>query len=323
MSNLEETKLSHLVLVNDKLEELRQHSNIDFPFAIYPLKLSEEYHTHIRWHWHNELELIYVATGEANFFVGEVTYNLHEGQGLIINTNTLHSIAEQPGKSCLSYSIVFHPSVLLNDLDGGMAAKYLTPLFESKNFRYLMLDNKNVEHRPLLAHIAALIDMNPETVFAYPLQCKIRLLQFWVLLLKYCYTIQSAPDKRNPQKSLDESRVKEAISYIETNYADPITLDDIASVIHISTSECCRCFKRCINLSPFEYLMRCRIYMATKLMQDDPEASISSIAIRTGFNSSSYFNKLFRKYMNCTPSEFRKTPLGYQPIKDQFLVPFT
>ena len=111
----------------------------------------------------------------------------------------------------------------------------------------------------------------------------------------------------DPQVVLDESRTKAAITYIMEHYEEPITLQDIADSIHISKSECCRCFKRCLQLTPFDYLLKYRIYSAVDLLaQDSSTLSISDIALKVGFNSSSYFNKLFKKYIGYTPSAYKK-----------------
>ena len=90
--------------------------------------------------------------------------------------------------------------------------------------------------------------------------------------------------------------------------SDPRTLDDIARSIHISKSECCRCFQRVLRQTPFEYLLKYRIFHAAKLIQhQDPSAnSISNLAITVGFGNISYFNKVFKRYLRMTPTEYKR-----------------
>ena len=59
-------------------------------------------------------------------------------------------------------------------------------------------------------------------------------------------------------------------------------------------------------LSPVEYLNRYRIYRAAKTIYKDPLSvdGFSDLAFSSGFNNASYFNKMFRRYLECTPSEF-------------------
>ena len=78
--------------------------------------------------------------------------------------------------------------------------------------------------------------------------------------------------------------------------------------MHISKSECCRCFKRVLQFTPIEYLMRYRILKAATMIQDNDPAyrNISDLAFNVGFNNVSYFNKVFKQYVKCTPSEYKK-----------------
>ena len=105
--------------------------------------------------------------------------------------------------------------------------------------------------------------------------------------------------------SYDEKRVRKAMEYIHKHYAENISLENIADEIFISKSECCRSFKRILNMTPFEYLMEYRVFKSTQLLCNSND-SIAIIALSVGFNGISYYGKVFKKYMNCTPSEYRR-----------------
>ena len=91
---------------------------------------------------------------------------------------------------------------------------------------------------------------------------------------------------------------------------EPLTLDKIADSILVSKSECCRCFKRAIGLTPIEYLMKYRIMESAVRMKQKESESISEIAGTVGFNNTSYYSKVFKKMMGCTPSEYRQSLLS-------------
>ena len=95
--------------------------------------------------------------------------------------------------------------------------------------------------------------------------------------------------------------------YIQEHFMESVTLDDIAGSILVSKSECCRCFKRTTGLSPIEYLMRYRIMESAKHRHRQTHEYISEIAGAVGFNNTSYFNKIFKKYIGCTPTEYRQS----------------
>lgn len=99
--------------------------------------------------------------------------------------------------------------------------------------------------------------------------------------------------------------VESTLSYLNENYHKKITLDDLAHETHTSKFHLRRLFCHAMGASPTEYLMRLRVSKAKELLRLST-LSISQISEKTGFETPSYFIKLFRKYENVTPNEFRK-----------------
>ena len=95
------------------------------------------------------------------------------------------------------------------------------------------------------------------------------------------------------------------LKFIHEEYRRDITLADIAGTAGLSKSECCRCFQRMINSSPFEYLISRRIYMAAKRISES-NMPIGAAAKSVGFHGSSYFYKKFKSIMGMTPSKYRQ-----------------
>ena len=108
-----------------------------------------------------------------------------------------------------------------------------------------------------------------------------------------------------PIISADESRIKMMLQFIHENYSKSISLEEIAATANLSKSECCRCFKRTLKISPFEYLIQNRVLTAAKLLSTT-DRPISDISDAVGFNGLSYFYKTFKSMMNMTPAEFRE-----------------
>ena len=92
--------------------------------------------------------------------------------------------------------------------------------------------------------------------------------------------------------------------YIHKNYAEKISLNDIANSAFVSKGECCRIFKRVLQLSPFQYLVRYRLKLSVQMLSET-DYSIAQIAQQVGFCSSSYYTKCFRKEYNCAPHRYR------------------
>lgn len=95
--------------VDQSNQEQQKHGTAAFPAACY---LDDLEQSSVSWHWHEELEVIVVAEGEALVVVGTRTYIVRAGDGLLISTGTLHSCQAEPGSGCRLHSLVFHPRLV-------------------------------------------------------------------------------------------------------------------------------------------------------------------------------------------------------------------
>lgn len=95
------------------------------------------------------------------------------------------------------------------------------------------------------------------------------------------------------------------MEFIETHYADKIMAEDIAGAAGISVRECTRCFSRVIGQPPIDYLNHFRIRQAAGMLVET-DMSIGMISEKCGFISDSYFGKIFKAAMGCTPRDYRK-----------------
>lgn len=280
---------------------------LDYPVEIYYLTLSQMYNQHIAWHWHEEMEFDIIAEGQACMTVGDDAIPLKAGQGILIHQNALHTLRPVGEAPCTCYCIIFHPSYLFGYGRTLMSAQYLVPI-QASPMKYLLLSPENADEKEVLEHLRSIIHFRFSKKYGQELLIKSVLCFVWYKLLELLQIETTPPKSEVVSVTLDEMRVKQIITYIQKNYMHAISLNDISSYVHISKSECCRCFKRTLSLTPFEYLMRYRIYEAArKIYSHDPVAdSIAMLAASVGFNNTSYFNKLFKKYMKSTPNGYKK-----------------
>ena len=110
-------------------------------------------------------------------------------------------------------------------------------------------------------------------------------------------------------KDIDSERLYQALHFIQENYGTDISLDDICKATAVGRSECCRLFKRNLQMSPISYLITYRINMAAARLENSND-SITRIAMDHGFTDDSYFCKIFKRYMQVTPLEYRKQRSG-------------
>jgi YesN/AraC family two-component response regulator len=105
-----------------------------------------------------------------------------------------------------------------------------------------------------------------------------------------------------PQTSLV---VKHAIAYIHQNYARPISRQELAATVGVSKDYLSHIFQQELGLSPWEFLTRYRVQNAKQLLLNS-HFSITQVAAQVGFSDLSYFNRVFRRHVGCSPSVYRQ-----------------
>ncbi|TWU28330.1 AraC family transcriptional regulator [Bythopirellula polymerisocia] len=100
-------------------------------------------------------------------------------------------------------------------------------------------------------------------------------------------------------------RLSQAITHISNHFAEKITLDSLASLVHLSVSQFNRTFKQLFKITPAQYINRVRINAACSQLRSTSD-SIETIASRTGFCDASHFVRQFKKVMNLTPKTYRE-----------------
>ena len=124
-----------------------------------------------------------------------------------------------------------------------------------------------------------------------------------------CYKLQEAIDvftdcmfEHVPSKNSEI--VKKAIQYISQNFANPLSLEDVADQVHLNPTYFSTMFKQSTGSSFKEYLNMVRIEESKRLLANT-DYSLIDIAVATGFEDQSYFSKVFKKFTGLTPKQYR------------------
>lgn len=285
-----------------------EHESKDFPVSAFYVEPAKMYMGKARLQWHEDFEFDIVKEGSAIFTLASGKYKVNEGQAVFINGNVIHSIAPEGDSNCVILSVACHPRFLFPNPKSEMAKHYLFPILYDPSFRFKIFSRDNIWERGIHSYIEDLIVTLFAHEYGYELEVREILDKIWLQFIKNNQTVVDINKEKEHTPSADEMRIKDALIFIEKNYGEEIMLEDIADSIHVSKSECCRCFKRAMGMTPFDYLMRIRILKAADLITKTQKEKlpISEIAFDVGFNNTSYFNKRFKDYFGCTPSEYRK-----------------
>lgn len=112
-------------------------------------------------------------------------------------------------------------------------------------------------------------------------------------------------DQLSNQKARHSDLIYRTIQYLQSNYSRKLTLDEVADHVHISPTYLSRVFKRETGASMVDFLNRIRIEKSKELLMDD-KLRLIEVALQSGFESQSYFNRMFRQSSGMTPQQYRK-----------------
>ena len=287
------------IITNQFQKELKQHGNEQFPFLVSYQKLSEYESGSFMWHWHPEIEITYVQKGTMCYKVNHMVYQKKEGDIEFNNSGALHSGTMENQKDCAYIPVTFDSRLIYGFFQSTVNSKYVDPVIQDSLLPAICIDQSEPWHRSFREYLLRIIDLDEKKPDFYELDITICLQSIWRLLLEHI-TYEPQASREN---SLEYDRIKKILSYIEENYQNKITLNDIAGHIHLCESECTRLFKRHMNTTLFAFLQEYRIERSLEFLQDDQP--VSAVADKAGFSDPNYYSKVFAKIKGCSPREYR------------------
>ena len=255
----------------------------------------------IPWHWHTELEINCIEQGALQFQTPEQTLIAHRGEVVFVNSGVLHTCQAVGTMPCQYYTNIFDMHFLSGMYNSLLEEKYFLPVSRNNALQLWQIKPDSLPHIEMISAEMKAIELCRQEPEGYEFDLRTKLCDFWRLLLKDTTEIRS---KARHHSNADTERIKTMMAFIHENYGNKVSLEEIAASANISTRECSRCFRRCIDSSPNEYLTQYRLREAIKLLVES-DLSVLEISEVCGFSSASYFTKTFREAMRCTPKEYR------------------
>lgn len=258
----------------------------------------------IPWHWHEELEYCYIIKGKCIFCLPDNEFMLYEGDAVLINANCLHKIQRIDYKTEVVYHThQFRKELMEGDIGSIFKSKYVDPLVQCSLVQGELFRSCDPEQKSVIDSMEKSYNTYLCGKDGYEIIIRSLISELWLYLLK---VNRSNIEQAVKYPAVSNERIKTMMTYIELNYMDKISIEDIGRAANVSRRECLRCFKQNLHMSPFSYLTDMRIRKAAELLIDTKD-SVIAISEACGFSSSSYFGKVFFKIMGCTPNEYRKS----------------
>lgn len=284
-----------------RIHEMQFHGDIRFHLRLHEMTKEPFWPEPVPPHWHEEYEFLVITKGTGTASLNTRTTHIAPGDILFINAGIVHSFRGEANDPLGFFALDFGRELLSSYGNDDIQQKYIS---RQANGELIFRDHFRREdpiwesiHTPL-EEIHALCAQNMEE---NELLIKSDLLRIWHYLCRDAEVTAFSLKKKDDEKVL---LIKQILQYIQENYAQNLTLSGLAERFHMSEGQFCRFFKSQIRMTAIEYLNYYRIGAACDRLKEGT-APVSDIALECGYNNISYFNRTFRRYMHCTPGEYR------------------
>lgn len=285
---------------NETREELLPGFDPDFPYIASYTELDKFPGRQAPWHWHKEVEIFYLEKGGLEYHTPNGRTEFPAGSGGLINSNVLHMTKPLDGiKNTAQKLHIFDPSFLGGVPGSLLEQKYIIPLISSQ-IEIIGLYPHIQEHEPLLKLLKESFSLTPSDT-DYEMKLRSVLSEFWCGLL---HLAKPRWNERNFPIPANH-KIKQMMAYIQEHYDEKLTMAEIAAAAFVSERECYRTFRQKLNMTPAQYIKSCRLQKACTMLTGGEE-SLAAVGHACGLGSSSYFSKVFRESMGCTPREYRR-----------------
>ena len=249
------------------------------------------------WHFHPELELVYVNGGSGKRHIGNHISYFGNGDLIFIGSNLPHYGFTDRLTGNRSETVVqMKPDFLGESFFQVPEMMGIMKLIERAKMGIAFLGETKEQ---LGAKIEELTYLDPFS----------RLLSLLSILqdlsLSRDYSILNAQGLVLEINIQDNNKINKVYDYIRENFTRPISLEEIADVVSMTEPAFCRYFKRISGKTFTRFVNEYRLVHASKLLAEKP-SSITEICYQSGFNNFSHFNKKFREFTGKSPSAYRK-----------------
>lgn len=277
-------------------------------FKIEKMIRDEEFNMAAR-HMHSEYEIYYLAEGEVRYFVEGESIHMRAGMLCFVDREKIHKTSSVAGHP--------HSDRILIEVN----PEWLTDFFRSlkgvaqgeffSKCRVLHLEGEERKQIEKILSDMAKEARERKTGCELMVKAKLTELMLYALRSRREEADMSAAAAEGSLSGYPNNRINEVAKYIQENCQERISLQSLSEHFFMSKCYLSRRFKEATNFTINEYLTVQRLKKARRLLETT-SYSMTQVSEETGFESVSYFEKVFKKHMGLTPLKYRRlrqTPL--------------
>lgn len=273
-----------------QLEELSNNPNRSFSLMFNP-RMSDLFF----WHFHPEYELVYIEGATGTRHVGKHVSTYKGSDLVLIGSNMPHlNFDYQVKTSYIKVVLHLQPTFVEQQLSNTPELTAIHELFQIAKHGVVF---HGEQKRDLGQAFMQLEGKSPFIQYLSILEMLEKISQLDRELLHTNPYV-------NRYREKEQARLRKLYAFIDQHYPEKIELQTVADLSHMSKEAFCRYFKKATGSTFLEFLNQYRISQAKRLLMQGQRVSDACYA--TGFESLSYFNRVFRKIAGENPRDFRK-----------------
>lgn len=280
-----------MIAKRDDGSEQVNYQNDDFPSYLHVGSVFPGARWTNKPHFHEDLEFITITKGVTGYNVNGEKITLEQGDTLMVNKNQVHYSYTIGQDDCSYFIAILHPSLLCSSYY--VQTHFVEPVIDNSDIPYVLIKHDDPLAERIYKGVEDLID-----AIDSELSITIAFLKLFKLIFNWC---RGHNNLDNPANAIPtDASFKLMLKYIESNYAKPLTLADIAKAGGVSKTHCNTLFKKFTGNTPMDSLNRYRIERVAYYVTST-NLSMSEIAERTGFSGASYMTETFKKIYGVAP----------------------
>ncbi|RAV10583.1 AraC family transcriptional regulator [Paenibacillus contaminans] len=253
-----------------------------------------------RWHHHKEVEILVIAEGVLHVFVEDEQYMLRAGELVLIGANQLHRDRSYAEEGTMRYFVLQFD---IHDYFEQSTMPYYRFLSETdypwSKLNYIF-GNNDTARESIVDSVKQIYDESQTKREGYEIAVSL-------LIKKIVLTLLRSDNRHFPhhRENNDLLRLRPVLDYIEQNVCGKIQVEEASRIVNMSYYYFVKYFKKVLGMSFLEYVNYKKIKRAERILLTN-EVNVAQVGEEVGMPNMAHFYKMFRKYNDCSPHDYRK-----------------
>ncbi len=245
-------------------------------------------------HIHKAVELLYVKEGSYTVYLDNLCYEINKGDLILFCSGAIHHVVTGENAENSYYVIKIPPSFFLEFARRGAGEEYAIRFALNRHENKCLWNKEELKESEIKQVLDTLVSEFTQGRYASEVAIKLKIMELLLTILRY--------DAPSEQLVSDQTShvICSVMNYVQERFAEDIDEKELAKSYGMSYSHFSRSFKKVTGMTFKNYLNRTRISKAEQLLFLKG-CSVSEAAIACGYNSISYFIKVYHLFTGTTP----------------------